>query len=76
MLDGNRSERSGHELTLAVLGAEGDDSAGVVGATGLVGTVAHAVAEVGLPAVAEDVALTAAELGVRNAEHAVDACAL
>lgn len=72
----DESERSGHILTLAVLGTEGNDSAGVVRATGLVGTVTHSVAEVRLPAVAEDVALSAAELRVRNAEHAVDACAL
>ena len=63
-------------LTRAVLGTEGDHSAGLAGAASLVGAVTDTVAEVGLSAVAENVALTAAELGGRNAEHVVDAGAL
>jgi hypothetical protein len=60
-------------LTLAVLGAEGDDGGGLAGTASLVGAVTDTVAEVGLPAVAEDVALAAAEGGGRNAKHVVDA---
>lgn len=67
---------SGYILTSTVLGTEGDDGVGLAGTAGLVGAVTHTVAEVGLPAVAEDVVLTAAELGGRNAEHVVDAGAL
>ena len=63
-------------LTRAVLGTEGDDGGSLAGAASLVGTVTHTVAEVGLPAVAEDVVLAAAELGGRNAKHVVDAGAL
>ena len=63
-------------LTRAVLGTEGDHGSGLAGAASLVGAVTHTVAEVGLAAVAEDVALAAAELGGRNAEHVVDAGAL
>ena len=63
-------------LTRAVLGTEGDHGGGIAGTASLVGAVTHTVAEVGLPAVAEDVVLTAAELGSRNAEHVVDAGAL
>lgn len=61
------------ESTLAVLGTEGDDGGGIVGVrAGLVGAVAHAVAEVGLGAVAGHVALVAAEAG-REVDHVVDA---
>ena len=63
-------------LTRAVLGTESDHGGGLAGAASLVGTVTDTVAEVGLPAVAEDVVLAAAELGSRNAEHVVDAGAL
>jgi hypothetical protein len=63
----------GSSLTLAVLGAEGDDGGGLAGTASLVGAVTDTVAEVGLPAVAEDVTLAAAELGGRNAKHVVDA---
>jgi len=60
-------------LTLAVLGAEGDDSGGILGTASLVGAVTDTVAEVGLAAVAENVLLAAAERRGRNAEHVVDA---
>lgn len=63
-------------LTLAVLGAESNDSASIFRAAGLVGAVAHTVAEVGLTAVALNVTLGAAEVVVRNAEHVVDTSAL
>ena len=63
-------------LTRAVLGTEGDHGGGLAGTASLVGAVTDTVAEVGLPAVAEDVVLTAAELGSGNAEHVVDAGAL
>lgn len=63
-------------LTLAVLGAEGNDGSGLGRTASLVGTVPHAVAEVGLLAVALDVVLAAAELRVGDAEHVVDASAL
>ena len=63
-------------LTRAVLGTEGDHGGCLTRAASLVGAVTDTVAEVGLPAVAEDVVLAAAELGSRNAEHVVDAGAL
>ena len=60
-------------LTLAVVGAEGDDGLRVarVGA-GLVGAVTHAVAEVGVGAVAGDVAVGASELRLGDGEHVGD----
>lgn len=63
----------GSSLTLAVLGAEGDDGGGLAGTASLVGAVTDTVAEVGLAAVAEDVTLAAAEGGGRNSKHVVDA---
>lgn len=63
-------------LTLAVLSTEGDHGGGIAGAACLVGAVTDTVAEVGLAAVALNIALTAAELRGRDAEHAVDASAL
>ena len=63
-------------LTRAVLGTESNDGGSLGRTASLVGAVTHTVAEVGLPAVAEDVVLAAAELGSRNAEHVVDAGAL
>lgn len=63
-------------LTRAVLGTESDHGGGLARTASLVGTVTDTVAEVGLPAVAEDIVLAAAELGSRNAEHVVDAGAL
>lgn len=63
-----------HTGTEAVGKANG--LSGISGAASLVGAVTDTVAEVGLAAVAGNVALSAAELGVRNAEHAVDAGAL
>lgn len=63
----------GSSLTLAVLGTEGDDGSGILSTASLVGAVTNTVAEVGLPAVAEDVTLAAAEGGGRKAKHVVDA---
>lgn len=71
--DGMEECNRGFSLTLAVLGAEGDDGGGLAGTASLVGAVTDTVAEVGLPAVAEDVTLTAAEGRGRNAKHVVDA---
>ncbi len=64
-------------LTATVCQAEGDDLACLcVTRAGLLGAIAHAVAEVGLRAVAGDVAGRAAELGAGDLDHVVDACLL
>jgi len=63
-------------LTSAVGVGKGNGSDGLLSGTGLVGAVADTVAKLRLGAVASDVAVGAAKLGDRLANHGVEAVLL
>jgi hypothetical protein len=60
-------------LTLAVCSAELDHGCGILGRARLVGAVAHTVAEVHVGAVADNVTVLAAKVGLSDGEHVLDA---